>query len=246
MTTRILGDDPRDRELAASALRSVFASYVETGTIEVADRPASDVVAEFFSRIREDLRPSTPLTEADGGDEAVAVESEARPRVNFAPTLDHRSALLAQADSAFSGGNHEIAVVLWATWVEHNVNSVFLQQCRRLDVSDESARTLLRSVGLRVKLTALWELASLPPLGKEAVGQIDQLSSLRNSFVHYKWPEWERGDPDGGQQFHRIRAGMESITQKLAEVEEEAFWLGRRNEIMSAFDSFHLDRTRSS
>lgn len=129
--------------------------------------------------------------------------------------------------------------MLWATWVEHAVNSLLMQQCRRKRISEKSIRELLRGVNLAVKTTGLWELAGLPTVDPVILARIKRISEQRNSFVHYKWPSWDYDlTPDAEQDaFQRIREDVRLVVEALAHLDDLAFWGGRREEILAEYDS---------
>jgi hypothetical protein len=81
----------------------------------------------------------------------------------------------------------------------------------------------------------MWELAHLPALSPAHLQLIDKVTSLRNSFVHYKWPrvvgEYEERQR---REFDESISRIESLVQMFHEVENQTLWSGRRDEIIQA------------
>jgi len=209
------GRDDRDRlEAALNLLETLLISYVETGLVEIGNRPIEEILGEIRRHAKED---SEDLD------------------LEFRSTFDHRDSLLERASTAASEGELEIAVVLHTTWIEHVTNGLLLLSLDRQGVSPESCRALIRELRLATKLTALWELARLPELPATHLKLIDRATSLRNAFVHYKWSSVSQQDEERRRrELSETTGQIESLVQVFREIEDQALWSGRREEITQA------------
>lgn len=220
--TELEPDDRKRLELAMKVFEEYLISYVETGLIEIGNRATEEILAEITRKIAED---------------AECIDLELRP------IFDHRDSLLGRASLAASENEHEIAVVLYTTWIEHSVNGLLLLSLERQGISLESCKALIRELRLATKLTALWEIAHLPELPATRLKLIDRAGSLRNAFVHYKWPS-----VSGQEEKHRrgelgeIIAQIGSLAGTFHEIEDQALWSGRRDEIIQALHDSLVER----
>lgn len=207
-------DDSTRLEAALNLLETLLVGYIETGLVEIGDRPVEEILAEIRRQAEED---SEDLD------------------LEFRPTFDHRDLLLERASTAASEGELEIAVVLYMTWVEHAANGLLLPSLYRQGVSPESCRALIRELRLATKLTVLWELARLPELPVTHLKLIDRATSLRNAFVHYKWPSVsQQEERQRRNELGEVIGQIGSLAQTFHEVENQALWSGRRGEIIQA------------
>ena len=218
----VSGQDPTDDEidLARMVTEVMFVTRVESGALLIGDRPVGEILVEFASWARDWAQ--TPQPDPDEED--------------IAFITDHRKTLLLQASGHASSGEHQTALVLYATWIEHELNAAISRAFERKDVSDGSVRALLRAVNLDPKITALWEVAEIPPLGTELVRSIRQIAGLRNEFVHYKW----RADPASPASASKDRYAAaieecEATCAALTKLTRAFLWDGRHDEVLGAF-----------
>jgi hypothetical protein len=188
-----------------------FVDCVESGRVEIGDRAAEAIIADVAQRAKEDVKDN---------------------ELEFVAIVDHRDNLLDRALAAVSEGALGIAVVLYATWIEHYINGLLLITLSRQGVSSQSSKTLLRELRLKSKVTALWELANLPALAPTYLKLIDGITVARNEFVHYKWPVASVQDKEKQR---RDLDELNSLVQMLHEIEDRTLWYGRREEIMAVF-----------
>jgi hypothetical protein len=210
------GDRERLKMLGIAIGEGCLINFVETGLIEIGNRDTEEILVDFtriLARVYENSNPESRTI-----------------------TVDNRDFLLGQASSAASKDEPELAVILYATWIEHFVNGLLLVALGRQGVSPGSRRALIRELRLLTKVTALWELADLPALPAKYLNLIDKITSLRNTFVHYKWPHasWQ-DDEHQYREFSETVDRMDSLIQMLREVEDQTLWSGRRDEIIEAF-----------
>jgi hypothetical protein len=101
--------------------------------------------------------------------------------------LDHRTTLLAEARRFSEAGGHEIACVLYATWLEHWVNSLIVAGCAQTGLAPDTATEVIRETSFRGKYTWLPLLLRFPPIHPPHQAAVLRIAELRNRFVHYKW-----------------------------------------------------------
>jgi hypothetical protein len=107
--------------------------------------------------------------------------------------IDFQPRLLASARLLSSRAHPIEAVILYATWMEHWLNSLLLTTMLRRDMTEAHALQLIRQANIEAKLSGLWSLVELPALQEEHVKRIKFLAEVRNEHVHYKW---KGQDPD--------------------------------------------------
>jgi hypothetical protein len=110
--------------------------------------------------------------------------------------IDHRRGLLNHARRMRRSGEHRLAVLLFATWVEHWLNALVDARCIALRIAEKDKVEIVRSVQLAGKATWLLALLKARRLAANHVQSILGIAELRNAFVHYKWKGF---DMDGGE-----------------------------------------------
>ncbi len=195
-------------------LEYVFRSYVEDGSIEINEKPSEQIINEYKS-----------ITQ-----ELIAGEVELRH------TSDHRQHLLERAEAEAGSGSAEIAVTLYALWIEHTVNGNLIYGLQRKGYDLETINPLIRELRLRTKITALWHIAGFEPLAGEDVALIDQISGARNAFVHYKWPgNAELAYESAKEQLKNIVDRSRGLETVFSSRENALFWNGRKDEILNFY-----------
>jgi hypothetical protein len=104
----------------------------------------------------------------------------------FAWNIDHRGTLLDEARRLKKAGQMERAVLHYATWTEHMLNSFIASLLRRNKLSEDWVRSVIRDTGLRAKYVFATLLFGCKPSSAIA-DAIQVISERRNQFVHYKW-----------------------------------------------------------
>lgn len=199
-------------EVVQGIFEVCFRGLVEDGGIQVARRSAEEILSDFEVIIRDDF---------------VIGEAE------IIPVTDHRDSLLDKARIEASTGNYELAVTLYATWIEHSVNGILIRAIERMGHGAKVGTQIIRKLDLPVKVTAFWELVGLPPLPPEFLKSMTQVLERRNAFVHYKWPRRDDRGPSGNiTQNKAMMDQAEQIAADLLGVESVAFWNGRDAELI--------------
>lgn len=106
-------------------------------------------------------------------------------------SLDHKLDLLVQARLMHKAGQLLIAVLIYATWVEHWLNDLLAKRARTAGMSDARILAMLRETTIAAKTGWLLALLRLPDLNKQHAKQVLKLAELRNGFVHYKSTQFE-------------------------------------------------------
>ncbi|QUR69242.1 hypothetical protein [Mycobacterium spongiae] len=214
-----------DADLARDIAEAVFVAEVESGNIPIGDRQVEGILADFRARVCEIAAPP---------------EGDSPDQFEFLFAIDHRDSLLEKARLHATAGLHEIALILYATWIEHSINAIISRGLERKGISSKSTLTLLKEVrNQKAKITALWEVAGIPAMDAELAASIQRIADLRNAFVHYKW-HGESGDTDAQSSKDRYTAATEecaATSAALAATEESFYWDGRRDEVLTAFHS---------
>jgi hypothetical protein len=83
-----------------------------------------------------------------------------------------------------------IALLLYATWIEHTVNALIIGSARIAqtfsgDIDDMARRVVAKDFPTR--LSHEWSRHKAPPLDRIIKKRILRYMKLRNDLVHYKW-----------------------------------------------------------
>ncbi|WP_152563897.1 hypothetical protein [Actinomadura welshii] len=211
------GLDPQS-EIFYEFFESYFRSYIEDGSIPIANRSVSEIMSDFDAAIAELLKESQ-----DGGHEIHA-------------TLDYRSTILERADTEAREGSPQIAITLYATWLEHFFNGIINLSMIRRGYSAKTVTSLLRELRIPTKATALWEVCELPSLHEGDIKLMERVLNARNAFVHYKWAPAPEEELDSREE--RVREALREVADLvdfLLGVEEAEIWGGRKQELIGAY-----------
>ncbi len=188
-----------------------FRTLIEDGSIEIAGRDPVDIVEEYKAIILK------------GG-------------IEWRGIRDHRDTLLTRARAEAEERHDEVAVILYATWMEHSINGILVLAFEREGHTAEVVTPLIRELRLQTKASALWRIAGLRDIGEENLTFLGQVSEFRNSLVHYKW---QAHDLDllhqRSVQLRSIIERVEELVDVLLSIETDTFWDGRETEIIEYF-----------
>ena len=148
-------------------------------------------------------------------------------------TTDFTAELLALARRFRNEKRTELAILFFATWLEHEINSFVFIACIRRGYPQALAARIIREVGYPGKYTWLFTLLGLPALNATYQGHIREMLDARNAFVHYKWRHFD-GDRDEHAEHVRANAQVleraEPLVRYLTRKHSKfAFPKGRRN-----------------
>jgi hypothetical protein len=212
------------RELVQQLAEHVLRGFVEDGTIDIQDKTPAEIVAEYQSII-----------------DASATGSGRELR----SIVDYRKNLLNRAAAEVNIEQYWMAVILYATWFEHEINATLTRAFERKDYDANVIAPLLRELRPRTKASALWSVAGLPPIKDEDLTLLDQIVQFRNAFVHYKWVAYdERADDQRNRQLKDIVEKAPGLVSSLANIQTEAFWNNRDTEIMKFLRATIAERWR--
>jgi hypothetical protein len=148
-------------------LRSVAETFIATGEID----PSGKSEAELELAVV--LALADVFTKQKGGMDWV---------------IDHRSSLLQQGREFARRGKAELAIVFYATWFEHWINSLLNRGGHHLGLRPKDIQLCLRYTGLEAKFVCFPLLLKFPRLAASHIATVRECSRLRNAFVHYKFP----------------------------------------------------------
>jgi hypothetical protein len=108
----------------------------------------------------------------------------------YAEVLDYRPRLLQSARQHRRRRAPLIALVLYATWLEHTVNAIIIGAAR-IDGSfnghvDDLARRIVDK-NFPTRLSGMWTRYKAPPLDRTMKKRMLEFMELRNELIHYKW-----------------------------------------------------------
>ncbi|MFG1723094.1 hypothetical protein ACGFII_31160 [Micromonospora chalcea] len=199
-------------------VESLFQACVRDGDIEIADRPAADIIADFDDIL--------------GG----MVDDPEFSGKELHPVFDHGDKLLSRAESELADGDQLISIVFYVIWLEHHVNGTLVWSFERQGHTRDAYFPIIRQLNLESKITATWKLLGLPEVSKDKLVLIKQAIELRNGFIHYKWPALTHEEASQQKaRERRIASEMPALVAHLREIEGELLWSGREEEILGAF-----------
>ena len=136
-------------------------------------------------------------------------------RGTFQAITDHRESILREARKFSKVKKSELALLLYATWIEHFVNSLVEGASRKKGLQQDEIPDLIRDIPLKGKISWLLRLLELPPMALSKRKQIDQPTQTRNSFVHYKWRPKNLDDRSDTEQLERLVEATEGVVTYL-------------------------------
>jgi hypothetical protein len=153
----------------------------------------------------------------------------ASDRIQFLPVIEHRAALLSHARAFRSHNECELACMLFATWIEHWVNSQVRGRSIVLSLSEAQTKRIIRSAQLGDKLDWLLPLMGASPITEHHSKSILRLAELRNAFVHYKWEHVEFDlPPPSESKYCKVAASIEKTIRYLQAYERAYVRRGQR------------------
>lgn len=146
-------------------------------------------------------------------------------RTGLSLVIDHTQNLLRAARLHRRRAEHELAILLYATWAEHWLNGVIATACQRRKMHPESVEQMLRETPSRGKQTWVLELLGLRPLSATCVALLGELQALRNGFVHYKCkPQNEKALSHHETQLTKCLQRTEAMVRALIRYEDSCFF----------------------
>jgi hypothetical protein len=161
--------------------------------------------------------------------------------VKFNVAIDHTDDLLKQAREFMGTSKHHLACLLYATYFEHEMNSIIIAGRQRRKVEADIAKQVIRDLRFEAKSTYALALLGLPSLETAKRQSMQSIINARNAFVHYKWQSHDiDSDPVDKQRaaMREVLANCESVVKYLAEYEDRVFFDGKK----SAFSEGRRER----
>ena len=143
--------------------------------------------------LAESFLASGYLVEEDFNDESSLVSKvdDILQRAEIIPVVDHTKTLLENADKFMRTNEYDLSIIMYATYFEHELNKLIENILSKQEITNKSRNELIRSVNISGKCSWLLEVIGLPKFNLNHMKVINEVSSERNSFVHYKWNPME-------------------------------------------------------
>jgi hypothetical protein len=165
--------------------------------------------------------------------------------VTWSPT--HQEDLIEEADKFLSRGKHELAILLYATWVEHWINRIILMCSIGEGTPPDLATALIRSCRLELKIGKVWTSLGMPRFDKELARRVSRLMEARNGFVHYKWTPHSDESLDTESENTKSKAHEAKETVRLlTTLEDTVFYEGRTQSIKQHIHDSVLEKQRAA
>jgi hypothetical protein len=195
-------------------MESLFRSFIEDGSIIIKDQPSDDIILEYKALLALMLAEETRLQRIP----------------------DHQPTLWQRAESEYAKGTPEIAVTLYALWIEHVVNNDVMIGLQRKGYDPEIIDLLIRRINIEEKATKLWRAAGFEPLSGPDISLIGQITEARNAFVHYKWKSYnEATDRSNRERLVALVGRARALMEVFRSRENSLLWNGREAEIINCY-----------
>jgi hypothetical protein len=144
-----------------------------------------------------------------------AVNERFRRNVAIVTVIDHRESILREARIFSKLEKAEPAILLYATWIEHFINSLVEGAARKKGLQHDEIPDLIRDSPLKGKTSSLLHLLELPPMPLSKRQHINKVMEMRNGFVHYKWKFKNIDDNSHDEQLERLARATEGLVTYL-------------------------------
>jgi hypothetical protein len=212
------------RELGEVVVPQIALQLLRDGEISIHGKTEDQVVGEVVSYLR------------------LALSEQ---KINFGIGIDHAVELLPEARKFLRLQKYELSALYFATYFEHRLNWLIVQICETKQIDAATIKQVLREASMRAKCTWIMVFLGYKPLSKEMLTALDQISDIRNAFVHFKWPT-EVGDAHTSQRSREQTLAKlkkaESIVRYLRKFEEGHLYKGQGRQLLSALKKRHKSR----
>jgi hypothetical protein len=130
-------------------------------------------------------------------------------------TADYRNSILQEARRYKRLKQYEFACVFYATWLEHWINKLLITYIRKTKFPKSEIPNLIKSYSFREKFLWFPLLLGLRPISIKHLNRIINLADIRNSFIHYKWPERSPHDTQHNKEVVDIMNNITTIIYYL-------------------------------
>lgn len=200
--TESAGQIPED--LARQVTVRIIESAVRAGAIDLAGLSDEEALETINAFIREAI---------DAQDE-IAIQ------------ITHQERILSEAKRYQAMGDHDLAVLMYATWAEHWLNGVLIAALDRQEVDPSEATQILKST-LHAKTGWIWTILYGSSMPTDVRASILRVADARNTFVHYKWtsmPDDPRENPL--PRYDEVGEAASALMTRLELLEEELLFDG--------------------
>jgi hypothetical protein len=149
-----------DKKLSKKVLDSIFRTLIKDGTLTV-----------------DDFKDKNKL-----GKKLLAINK----KTEWGIIVDHTDSLLTTAKMFSDKGDLNKAKLFYATFIEHELNRIVVELCRRKKIDKKSTNEIIKSTTMIGKLTWLPLLLDIPQVLDKHKNILLKLSDDRNAYVHYK------------------------------------------------------------
>lgn len=151
---------------------------------------------------------------------------------------EHQPKLIRAAERFVEEDEAELAIVMYATAIEHWLNGMLeiglRRRGERLDKASERAP-------LETKLTTKWQELLGFDFPDELREAVLELAGARNDFVHYKWPMHSEQEHDAHQaEVEAIARDAPRLYAALSSVEDSIVFGGERERLNRILDEMQL------
>ncbi len=140
---------------------------------------------------------------------------------------DYSEDLLEDALAAEKDKRIRVAILLYATFIEHKINGFIDALVRRKGLSAQVAIDIIRQMPIQQKLTSVLELLGVPPFGKVERNAINEIMNRRNEFVHYKWKPNDESSDDA---LVEVISKCHKVAEILDEYQDRHIYANRREQ----------------
>ncbi|WP_040590660.1 hypothetical protein [Methylobacter marinus] len=151
--------------------------------------------------------------------------------IDYKVVVDHRDSLISEAKIKFEAKEYELAIMFYALYFEHAINSIIDAALTRNELCKKTKVAVLRNVDNSGKYTWLLEVLNLPPFNKKHSDIILKVASERNAFVHYKW-NTDYQDVSVNELIQLIKSARQSVTY-VKQYESRVNYKGKKGVLQS-------------
>lgn len=139
-----------------------------------------------------DIDPLAP-TDAEFNAQVVLALRKWERRKTRTAVIDFRGGILAEARKHKKAKHPEFAVVFYAMWFEHWINTLLHNRAYLLKLTVEEFETLLFQ-NLEAKYLSFPVMLGFPPIARKTLRALLAVARARNQFMHYKIREFPMND----------------------------------------------------
>lgn len=108
-------------------------------------------------------------------------------KVNFDIVIDYTEFLLKKARAEYKTGHLDLSALFYATYFEHTLNNFITKLIVKHKLDAETKKAILRDSKIRDKCTWILKVLCGRGIAKDHLNTINNISEMRNAFIHYKW-----------------------------------------------------------